>query len=339
MGVSCISTIPKEKESVNTESTTKYDQDEGEINQDNERMDANDRMEKHLSITDTSEPFQINPNNIIKTHDHYGYDYKNINSLNGIDEYSAISAIASNELQGGGSMLTHEALIKHDMNCAMGIDSLSLSSVSTDFDDDTLKQVGHQLLSMNIKHTSISDDNKIFDDNKANNKYKQYKPRKCIHSSNKSTTKRKSEYISHLPQISSITSKTLSQTPIPNDFKMDHDIKSDQKHNDNKRQQPQYRRIDSDSNHHHHHHDHDHYHNMNIKRNKKRVNFKKNTFNENTEANECLKIFDENNYRESEEDQETDGTQEDDINFPDIYKFDRKEKRQSGSSRYEMNQI
>merc|ERR1712228_554364 len=104
---------------------------------------------------------------------------KNMNSfqLNSIDEQIPTYDPPKHTIP----VLTHEALREHTIQCEAGIDSSSVSTISSS--GDTLKNIGDQLLSMNI----------------SNIKYKQYKSRSTGNHSRK-------------------TSLTLSETPIPSDY-------------------------------------------------------------------------------------------------------------------------
>ena len=348
MGASCISQTQHEnKVSVNTDSpnpsipTTPTTDLINNINKNNAKTVQSVHKQTHsatsIGISDTSEPYQINPNlslNIIQNTNSSFPHHRNKNSLGSIDEYSAITDIRSNDYmidsdqyQSIGPLLTHEALREHDIHCniGIGIESISISSISdTDIDDDTLKQIGNQLLAMNInKKTSISiisnDRNNINQNSnnrldqkqsmsqhvkkiKSNNKYKQYKPRQCIY-----TKSKKDNTSQYSRQSSSIWS--LSETPQPNEF-----------------------RIGADHHKYHHHQNTDI--GNNVFKQKRKTDGKK------EHLNHC--------YRDSEDEEtETDGTSDADyetsMQFPDVYYFDnnnnkqRRKNRNISSSRYEIN--
>lgn len=354
MGAACISQTQHENKgsiSVNTDTpnpsvpttpTTDLVHNNTSINNKN-----NAKTVQSVNKQIQSEPYQISPNPSKHVN-------RNKNSLGSIDEYSAITDIRSNEFivdsdqyQSIGPLLTHEALREHDnqMNYnGIGIESVSISSISdTDIDDDTLKQIGNQLLAMNInKKTSISivssDKNNgniilerkqssthhLKDCNtmkpKSNNKYKQYKPREFAYSKsksnqyqinddNKSQYSRKDNKSQYSRQSSSIWS--LSETPQPKEFRIGADDQS---------REPEYHRMQSDSRHHHQHHNHHNHHRCH--------------YHQKTKTDGKNKYL--NHLRESEEEEtETDGTSdiETSMQFPDVYYFDNNNKQRRKNTR------
>eukprot|EP01083_Nonionella_stella_P191339 708313_1 len=196
------------------------------------------------------ESINIQPHQSIEKEEHSyeskDYHSENIHSSNNMNkhEQTTINPYENNPQ----NILTGATLHQHNRNRSMSTDLTSLSS--TTYDDDILKHVGDQLLSMNIKNTNAEMhpefeektndyydideiNNNIENQVNANQKYKKYNYRQDY---NKCTVA--NPFCT--PQNSNFHSRNLpinaSETSIPNDYKME-------LYNDN----PKYYKLSSSS--------------------------------------------------------------------------------------------
>jgi len=218
MGVSCISTIPNDK-------TVRVNTDSFAITPRSDCLESTQKTSVSIEpititafatpVSPSSEVYQINPRVLAPVHTPTD-DSANLGpTLSSINEGMITRS----------NVLTQANLIDHNLRCTetrRHRSMSSMSSISTISDstaqDDVLKQIGDQLLSINITprcdappSIRCGDGGEQDTEQLSEHTYKKYAPRLLPAKSGGSSHKRR--------KYSKVSSVTCSETPVPADFR------------------------------------------------------------------------------------------------------------------------